>query len=742
MRTSARFASRSNRWPGARPSFLPAVERVEPRLFFHASAPIVPLADISRPLNAAQDVIDLSPSFANPVDGNTRIAFGFDIGRVLVEMYDGAAPLTVNNFLNYSRSERYDDTVIHRSAQLGAPTFEPFVIQGGGFRASDLVHVVTDPAVPNEFRPNTQQRGTIAMAKQGGDPNSATSEWFFNLRDNRDILDGQNGGFTSFGQIVTGQEVVDAIAALPKITKSAPAPFNSLSDFPVQNNPPATPQDYVNVAYISELPDLTGVATSSNPGLVTPTVSGTQLLLNYTPGATGQATITVQGVDRTGAIVEDSFVVEVGLVDVAVGQGVAARTVTYTDADGTVGVVKVNGGIATLTFGGTGVTTTATGSRVAVTGTGIELKSITSNGGAPAVVVRGKGGADQKLVIDGINGGAFRSFAGREVILRGTSNIAQGIGRLDVFQTQDAEITIGGSADGRLFPVITLAGAQDTDIVSAVPIKSLKFGSWTSVDPDSDSIVAPAVGNMQSGGDFSGALTITGAATANTLNKVRINGATTGAWSVPGIVGNVSLGATSAAWVANFTGPIKMLAVGGDLAGTLNAASIRSLRAATVSGATLTLIQPTAPGALALNSLNVKGAIANSNIRATASDIGTVNAGSIVNSTIYAGVNPAAGTSLPDTPDDFVVPTTVIRSVNVRNRTSASFVNSSIAAGTLVRMNLGVINVNNGGVPFGLAALSTGSVAASDAAGTRIRYIRLAEPADSKQLTDFNVRVF
>lgn len=741
MRTTVRFPSRSNRPSGARQSSSAAVERVEPRLFFHASAPIVPIDDISRPVNSAQDVIDLSPSFADPSDGNTRVAFGFDAGRVLVELYDGAAPLTVNNFLNYSRSERYDNTVIHRSAQLGAPNFEPFVIQGGGFRESDLVHVVTDPPVQNEFRADTQQRGTIAMAKQGGDPNSATSEWFFNLRDNRDILDGQNGGFTSFGQIITGQDVVDAIAALPKITQTAPAPFNSLSDFPVQNNPPATPQDYVNVAYISELPDLTGVATSSDPALVTPVVSGRQLLLNYTPGATGKATITVQAVDRTGAIVEDSFVVEVGLVEVAVGQGIPARTITYTDSDGSVGVVKVTGGIATLTFGGTGVTTTASGSRVTVTGTGVELKRITSHGGAPAVTIRAKGGADQKVTIDGISGGAFSRFVGRDVILRGTSDIARGIGRLDLFQTQDAEIAIGGSADGRLFPIISLAGAQDTDITSAVPIKSLKFGSWTSVDPDSDGITAPAVGTMQSGGDFPGALTITGAPTANTLNNVRINGAATGPWFVPGIVGNVSIGATSAAWLASFTGPIKTLAVAGDLAGTLNAGSVRSFRAGTISGATITLIQPTAAGAFALNSLKVKGAIANSNIRATASDVGTVSAGSIVNSTIYAGVSSAVGTALPDSADDFVAPAT-IRAVNVRNRTSASFVNSSIAASTLGRLNLGVINTDNGGVPFGLADLSTLSVAAADTAGTRIRYARLNEPTDSQQLTNFNIRVF
>src|SRR5688572_19832165 len=268
MQTNARFPSRARR--PARPSVAP-IEAIEPRLLFHVSAPVVPIPDLSRPLGTTQDTIDLSESFADPSDAATRVAVGLDAGRVVVELFDAAAPLTVANFLSYIRSDRYDDTVIHRSAQLGAPTFAPFVIQGGGFRASDLVHIATDPAVRNEFRANTQQRGTISMAKQGNNPNSATSEWFFNLRDNKDILDAQNGGFTSFGQVLgNGMTVVDAIAALPTITKSAPAPFNSLSDFPVENNPPTPPGDYVNVEYIAELPELTGQVTSSNPGLVTP----------------------------------------------------------------------------------------------------------------------------------------------------------------------------------------------------------------------------------------------------------------------------------------------------------------------------------------------------------------------------------------------------------------------------------------------------------------------------------------
>ena len=732
MHTTARFPSR----PARRGIF---VEHVEARLLFHVSAPVVPIADLSRPENAQAETIDLSQSFADPANAATRVAFGFDLGRVVVELFNSAAPLTVANFLNYTRSDRYDDTVVHRSANLGAPNFEPFVIQGGGFRASDLTHIATDAPVTNEFRPNTEQRGTIAMAKQGGNPNSATSEWFFNLRDNKDILDGQNGGFTSFGQVITGMNVVDAISALPTITQPAPAPFTSLSDFPVENNPPAPPQDYVNVDYIAELPKLTGTVTSSNPAVVTAAVSGTSLNLSYVPGAVGTSVITVNATDRTGAPVTEAFTVRVGFVDVPVGSGVAARKVTYTDADGTVGVITFNGGTGTVSVGGTGLTQTPAGNNITIGGTGISVDRINVTGGTPTISVKTKGG-DGHVVINGINGGAVRSFSGPGVILQGTSDIASGIGRLDLFQAQGATLNLGASPDGSLSPSITLGSAVDTNLTSAAAIKSLRFNTWTSTDATPETITAPSVNSFQAGGDFSGNLTLTGAGNATNLSSARVNGAASGTWVVPGIVRTVSLGSTTSTFLGTLSGPVGTLAVAGDLAGTVNAGNIRNLRAASMTGATVNLAQGNGAGMFALNSLNVKGAITNTNIRATSSDINFVTAGSITNSTIYAGINPADGAALPAAAGDFVAPTT-IRAVTIRNHTSASFVDSDIAAGTLGRLNLGVINTANGGVPFGLAAHTVLAVTAADSAGAKIRYANLKAPADTKTSGDFVARV-
>lgn len=134
------------------------------------------------------------------------------LGDINIELYDTAAPLTVANFMNYVNSGAYNNSFIHRSVP-------GFIIQGGSYawNGASVDTIATNAPVINEFDPSRSNlRGTIAMAKLGGDPNSATNGWFFNLADNSANLDAQNGGFTVFGQVLgNGMDIVDAIAALP-----------------------------------------------------------------------------------------------------------------------------------------------------------------------------------------------------------------------------------------------------------------------------------------------------------------------------------------------------------------------------------------------------------------------------------------------------------------------------------------------------------------------------------------------
>jgi uncharacterized protein (TIGR03437 family) len=139
-----------------------------------------------------------------------------------VALTPNVAPLTVANFLNYVNKGTYNNTIFHRSAP-------GFVIQGGGFQLQGNTPVASaqDPPVKNEFNVSNT-RGTIAMAKLGSDPNSATNQWFFNLGDNSANLDAQNGGFTVFGKIVNnaGLATMDKISAQP--TYSLASPFDSI----------------------------------------------------------------------------------------------------------------------------------------------------------------------------------------------------------------------------------------------------------------------------------------------------------------------------------------------------------------------------------------------------------------------------------------------------------------------------------------------------------------------------------
>ncbi|HDR15016.1 MAG TPA: hypothetical protein ENN79_05955 [Desulfobacteraceae bacterium] len=139
-----------------------------------------------------------------------RVTMVTNVGKIHVLLFDDIAPVTVANFMNYIGEGKYRNTLIHRSVP-------GFVIQGGGYvlDGSTIYTVQKNAPIVNEFH-LSNLRGTIAMAKLAGNPDSATSEWFFNLGDNSENLDYQNGGFTVFGR-VTDQSlaVIDAIAALP-----------------------------------------------------------------------------------------------------------------------------------------------------------------------------------------------------------------------------------------------------------------------------------------------------------------------------------------------------------------------------------------------------------------------------------------------------------------------------------------------------------------------------------------------
>jgi cyclophilin family peptidyl-prolyl cis-trans isomerase len=205
----------------------------------------------------------------------TLVRFTTVMGTFDAELFDDTTPLTVQNFLAHVAAGNYDDTMIHRSAKATSVNRD-FIIQGGGFRFDGTARdepwrypatpscpaaPVTCPVTNEPVIPSPRNlRGTLSMAKLGGQPNSATNQWFVNLHHgNVDILDAQNGGFTVFGRVLgNGMAVVDAIAALPRF------PFlRDWNDAPMRNYDarqfdglqPVDADNVVLFTSVAELPD-------------------------------------------------------------------------------------------------------------------------------------------------------------------------------------------------------------------------------------------------------------------------------------------------------------------------------------------------------------------------------------------------------------------------------------------------------------------------------------------------------
>ena len=169
-------------------------------------------------------------AFALPaLAANPQVEFDTTAGKIRVELYPDAAPATVVNFLDYVKAKHFDGTQFHR-------VIPGFMIQGGGFTA-DFQQKPTKKPVVNEAELSSKAGllnvpGTISMARTS-DPNSATAQFFINVNDNKSLnfrsADPAGVGYTVFGKVVSGMDVVDKIAKAPT---GAGGPFPK--DVPVE----------------------------------------------------------------------------------------------------------------------------------------------------------------------------------------------------------------------------------------------------------------------------------------------------------------------------------------------------------------------------------------------------------------------------------------------------------------------------------------------------------------------------
>ncbi|MDE0491910.1 MAG: peptidylprolyl isomerase [Psychrobacter celer] len=134
-----------------------------------------------------------------------------NMGAIVIELNEEKAPKTVENFLNYVKSGHYDGTIFHR-------IIDGFMIQGGGMDA-EMNEKSTNAPIENEADNGLKNdKGTIAMARTQ-DPHSATSQFFINVKDN-DFLNHsgknmQGWGYTVFGKVTSGMDVIDKMRGVP-----------------------------------------------------------------------------------------------------------------------------------------------------------------------------------------------------------------------------------------------------------------------------------------------------------------------------------------------------------------------------------------------------------------------------------------------------------------------------------------------------------------------------------------------
>lgn len=484
------------------------------------------------------------------------VRFTTSLGIIDVRMFDDR-PITVKNFLTYANAGDWDNTFFHRSAQLEDRT--PFVIQGGGFNADQfLSSILSRGSIQNEpGRSNV--RGTIAMAKLGGDPNSATNQWFFNVNDNSGNLDSQNGGFTVFGEIIdqAGLDVMDDIAALATIDASRQG--SAFNEVPVLDtdevvNGEVTPDDLVRISRIALLVDISGEPTQQLAEQNGYVVSNPN----------GEARVTIYSLSGANiGDLSDSLIVKFGRNDsiksITIRNGFTAEDVGLRiEGASSVGkIVDQRSGAQNLAF--------------IMSDTGI--KSFTSNSGLSGFDLNDyylEGGFQFSGDIDDDNdihdsialyvpeGSVTKIKLSQD--LEGDVIIDGTVQKLDIRGAlTNSTLMINGNDSLATKPMsIKLGRVDNSSLESEVAISSLSFIEWLNGDGGDNRISAPSIGS----------LTVTGSRTDGLAGDLMVGIVTSELMSNGTSLGNVKVAGSLLGGTWDVAGDVASFSITGDAINT------------------------------------------------------------------------------------------------------------------------------------------------------------------------------
>jgi peptidyl-prolyl cis-trans isomerase A (cyclophilin A) len=196
---------------------------------------------------------------ARPAFADTIVTFTTNLGTFDVQLYDTQVPTTVANFLSYVNAGSYTNSIFHRSTTNNPAGIQ--IVQGGGFElvmttatTASIDPIATAAPIPLQAG-LSNLKGTIAMARTAA-PNSATSQWFFNVTDNLDLDPSPgNDGYAVFGAVIGGGiSVIEAIGAVPVYDASSVLLNPAFSELPLLN-PALEPQNLVMVNSIVAVPE-------------------------------------------------------------------------------------------------------------------------------------------------------------------------------------------------------------------------------------------------------------------------------------------------------------------------------------------------------------------------------------------------------------------------------------------------------------------------------------------------------
>jgi cyclophilin family peptidyl-prolyl cis-trans isomerase len=289
------------------------------RVIRAAAAPVAATTIATQTLAAGGNTsVSLTDKFSDP-DSESAVRIVTNLGTMDFILYNSATPQTVTNFLSYVNAavNNYNGAVFHRSVP-------GFVVQGGGFKVQSEPNNFS--SIPTSASPINEPgisnlRGTVAMAKVGTNPNSATNQFFVNLGNNSSNLDrdsgspNANGGFTAFARVAgSGMTVADAMAGLPTVNSSVNVdgtPNTSLTDWPLTSA--SASMDTTKVVSISSAAPVAvlsyAVTGNTNSAVASAAISGTNVQINALSG--GQTDVTVTATDLDGNTMAQTFTVTV-----------------------------------------------------------------------------------------------------------------------------------------------------------------------------------------------------------------------------------------------------------------------------------------------------------------------------------------------------------------------------------------------------------------------------------------------